>query len=197
MLKRWLLPFTLILFPLFIPLSAKNIQFQGEQIEITVEENQVQVTGTYYLYNHAPYSLPSTLYYPFVVDDRLEYPDSINVTISANNRELAYRPESSGIFFSIPFLPEQSITLTVFYSQRTRTNQFEYILTSTKEWNWPLQFASYILKIPKDKRLIYLSLDYQTMTEQENTQVYSVLRSDFMPQENLKIIWKGKKDETF
>jgi hypothetical protein len=130
------------------------------------------------------------VYYPFVVDHRLEYPDSIKVSISTNDQLLAYRSESDGIFLSIPFLPEQLITLKVFYSQKTLANQFEYVLTSTKEWGRPLQFASYIIQIPKTKELTHLSLDYQEIQNHDSYQIYSISRTDFMPQENLKIIWK-------
>ncbi|OGB70091.1 MAG: hypothetical protein A2Y94_01990 [Caldithrix sp. RBG_13_44_9] len=186
-----------ILFPFFIILPAQNIQFQGEQIEIKIRDDQVQVTGTYYLYNPASYPLSRTLYYPFVVDARLEYPDSIHVSLSTVDQSLVYRSESDGIFISIPFLPEQLITLTVFYSQKTLANQFEYILTSTREWNRTLQFASYIIQIPKDKQLIHISLDYQEIQDQDNYQIYYISRSDFMPPENLKIIWKEQNNETF
>ncbi len=187
----------IVLLLLFTTLSAQNIQFQGEQIKIKIGDDQVQVTGTYYLYNPSYYPVSRTLYYPFVVDARLEYPDSIHVSLSTNDHLLAYRSESDGIFFSIQFLPEQLITLTVFYSQKTLANQFEYILTTTREWHRPLQFASYIIQIPKDKQLIHISLDYQEMQDQDNYRIYYISRSDFMPPENLKIIWKEQNNETF
>lgn len=187
----------IVLLLLFTTLSAQNIQFQGEQIKIKIGDDQVQVTGTYYFYNPSYYPVSRTLYYPFVVDTRLEYPDSIHVSLSSVDHSLAYRSESDGIFLSIPFLPEQLITLTVFYSQKTLANQFEYILTTTREWHRPLQFANYIIQIPKDSEVTYLSLDYQEIKYQGNYQIYHIRRSDFMPSENLKIIWKGKKHETF
>lgn len=83
--------------------------------------------------------------------------------------------------------------LTVFYSQKALANQCEYILTSTREWNRPLQFARYIIKIPEDMHLVYISMDYQEEKIQNNQHIYSISRVDFMPKENLKIVWKGKR----
>jgi transglutaminase-like putative cysteine protease len=197
MLKQFLYPLSFILCPLSILLPAQNIQFQGEQIEIIISDNQAQVIGTYYLFNPASFPVSRTLYYPFVVDQRLEYPDSISASLSPADHSLSYRPDSNGIFLSVPFLPEQSITLTVFYSQKTLSNQFEYILTTTREWHRPLQFADYLIQIPKDSEVTYLSLDYQEIKYQGNYKIYYIRRSDFMPSENLKIFWKEKKDETF
>jgi hypothetical protein len=131
------------------------------------------------------------------VDARLRYPDSIHVSSSTEANSLAYRPDSNGIFLSLPFLPEQLITLTVFYSQKTLADQFEYILTSTREWSRPLQFASYIIQIPEDKEVTHLSLDYQEIKYQDNYRIYYISRSDFMPSENLKITWREQKNETF
>ena len=197
MLGRFLYPLFFILFLLSVSLNAQNIIFQGEYIEIKIAEGQVQVIGTYHFYNFAPYPVQRTMYYPFVVDQRLEYPDSISASLSTADHSLSYRPDSNGIFLSVPFLPEQSITLTVFYSQKTLSNQFEYILTTTREWHRPLQFADYLIQIPKDSELAYLSLDYQEIKYHGNYKIYYIRRSDFMPSENLKIFWKEKKDETF
>ena len=182
--------FFFFLFSFFIPLPAQNIQFQGEKVEIKVDGDQVQVTGTYYLYNPVSFPISRTLYYPFVVNQQLHYPDSIHVSTSTVDHSLLFRPDANGIFLSIPFLPEQSIILTVFYSQKTLANQFEYILITTKEWNRSLQFANYIIQIPRDKEVTYLSLDYQEKKYQDNYQIYYISRSDFMPSENLKIVWK-------
>ncbi len=179
-------PLTFFLFPIMISLPAQNIQFQGEQIEITISDKQVSVSGIYSFYNPAGYPVHQTMYYPFVVDQRLMYPDSIHVSLSTSNDVLNYRLQESGIFFSVPFLPEQPVTLTVFYSQKVVANQFEYILTSTREWNRPLPYARYIVNIPENMDLIYLSLDYQEKEIRNHYHIYHISRVDFMPKENLK-----------
>jgi len=193
MIKYFPLPLILFLFPLFISLPAQNIQFQGEQIDITISETQVRVSGKYYFYNPTSHPVNQPMFYPFIVDHRLTYPDSIDVSLSTSDRSLIYRSHENGIFFSIPFLPEQSLILNVFYSQKALANQYEYILTSTREWNRPLQFAQYLIKISEDMQLVYLSLDYQEKKIQDNQHIYYISRVDFMPKENLKIIWKGKR----
>lgn len=106
MIKYFHLPLTLLLFPIFISLLAQSIQFQGEQIEITISDERADMLGMYYFYNPTFYRVTQSLYYPFVVNVQLLYPDSIRVSLAPNNPSFTYRLAQSGIFFSIPFLPE-------------------------------------------------------------------------------------------
>jgi len=66
---------------------------------------------------------------------------------------------------------------------------FEYILTTTKEWNKPLAEAEYAIKIPKKFKLAFNSLGYDDKILNKGFTVYELKKNNFMPDKNFKIRW--------
>jgi len=170
--------------------NAQNIQFSGERIEIWVRNNSVSVHGDYHFRNSNTFPLRQTLYYPFIVNEHQNYPDSISVIYHSDQTSLVFSKAEDGIRFSVNVPANDSIMVQVKYIQKTTNNQVEYMLTSTQTWKRSLAFAEYIVRIPEVYRLTFHSIPGAKRRKREKGWEYSILKRDFMPTQNLKIRWE-------
>lgn len=170
---------------------AQSLQFFGEKIEVTIHEKYAEVNGNYHLRNNSLQPIRRTLFYPFTINQNLPYPDSISVTL--NKASIPFQRKNDGIIFSMEIAPDSIEVYEVYYSQKTPANEMEYILTSTQRWQKPLRFAEYIIKLPQQLLLKYLSLNPSEMAVDGEYEIYRVFRNDYMPKTNLIVEWTRRK----
>ena len=68
----------------------------------------------------------------------------------------------------------------------------KYILTTTKKWGKPLETAEFIIKLPASYKLKHISFDYDRHTKSDEYNIYRIIKNNFMPDQNLVIIWKDQ-----
>ena len=68
--------------------------------------------------------------------------------------------------------------------------KMEYLLTSTRQWKRPLEFATYIVKLPLQSKIEDFSLEYDQLIWKNGEQILTVRRKNYMPEDNLRIKWR-------
>ncbi len=170
-------------------IDCQTLDFFKERIEIEVAGDYCILTGKYYFIHSGKQDLVQTFYYPFIVNDSLPYPDKISIVNNKDNSPLKFSKQKNGILIQTIVSALDTLIYTVKYSQKSPYKMFEYILTTTKEWNKPIAEAEYILKLPKKYKLLFNSLGNISKTTEKGFTIYRLYKPDFMPDKNFKVKW--------
>ena len=164
-------------------------QFVSEKIEITISDNLCLIEGDYFFLSDYSVPIKKNLFYPFPVDSLLLYPDLIKVKDVQKNKNISFTKTKTGIYFPIEIPQRKTVIYKVFYSQKIKGNRAEYILTTTQKWGRALEKADFIIKLPKEFELKYLSYEYDKMETVNNYIIYKIHKENFMPEKNLIVDW--------
>ena len=182
--------FTVFLFSTSV-IVAQPLRFVKEEIQITVNKDFCELTGTYYFESPANQKIARTIFYPFPVKQNLPFPDSILVTIPALDKVLSYQKGKYGIYFRLSVT--DTTVLQIYYRQPTPKREMVYILTSTAEWNMPLEETSIVLYLPDYFEIESTSYHWNKMDRIDNYKVYSIYKTNFMPDKDLHFSWARSK----
>jgi len=172
-------------------LPVQSPDFFRERIDIKIDASTCQVKGTYYFKNISDSDISKMLYYPFVVNSDIHFPDSIRVSERIKSKNLTYSISKSGISFLLN-IPSKSIAIIdVFFKQKTLAKKFEYILLTTQNWHNPLDYAEYYIEISNTFKMKFLSYPFKKLDSEENHSVFYLEQKIFKPQKNLIIQWEG------
>ena len=173
-------------------LQSQSLSFIREKIEMTIQnDSSFIVTGKYYFLNKSDKEINSNFYYPFVINKNYHFPDSIAIK-NDNKIPVFYSKSKKGIFFTIKALPKDTSEFSAFYRQKNFNRRAEYILTTTQNWNLPLQKAEYIVNLPKYLKLKSISLQPDSIKNSLSFKTYFITKENFMPLVNLIVEW-GKE----
>ena len=186
--------FYFIIFILFISFTqntfSQSIRFFREKIDITVNKQNCQLEGTYYFANNNRQSIRRLLFYPFIINKDMPFPDSISVLNSNSGEKVKFHKSSDGIRFPIKILPEDTVIYNIYYSQKIPAKKFKYILTTTKKWGKPFKVAEYSIKLLKDYKLKELSIDIPFMKIVDRYKYYYSRKEQYLPDIDLFIRWE-------
>ena len=185
-------------FLLFVALShniilSQPLQFAKEKIEIKIYNGYAVVTGDYTFINKNKKEITRTLFYPFPVNLSFSYPDTISV-YDQNNKSVLFSKSSAGIYFGITVFTDSEATIKVKYTQRISSDTMKYILTSTQNWEHPLEKAVYKILLPKEFYLKDLSIKPYKKDSDSTYNIYIINIENFMPKTDLIVVWarRGK-----
>ena len=170
---------------------CQSIQFIREKIELHIFDSYSHVKGTYYFQNIGSENTSQNLYYPFVVNNDLPYPDSISIRDSLTNKIIDCKYSDLGVTFALQVPAKSIVIYTVHYYQRTPANMMEYILTTTQRWKQPLIKAEYLITAPLHLKIKFLSMQFELLKKNKERTFYFNKEINFMPVENIIIKWKG------
>ena len=173
---------------------SQQTKFVREKIEINLDSARFHINGDYFFKNTSTTPIKRNLFYPFPIDSCLTYPDPINIFSVQKHENISFLRVKKGIFFSIEIPPQKTVLYKVFYSQSTVNNKAEYILTTTKKWGKALEKADFIIKIPSELELKFLSYDYDEIEKIDEYLIYKIHKENFMPQKNLIVEW-GRREK--
>ncbi len=166
--------------------TTQNLQFFGEKLDFNMSTNEFTVDGLYYFRNTTPDTIRQYMLYPFPQNPELGdiisikghsiYPE-MKGSVIINFDQKAAR-------FRLMIYPYDTAVVKIIYKQTITTNKAEYILTSTKAWNRPLEQADFTLSIPFDSRVDSLSYDADSLILSEDHILYKWYFRDFMPPKN-------------
>ena len=177
----------------FSIMPAQNLQFFRERIELNVNGATCTVNGFYYFKNESGKAVKHTLYYPFVVNDSLPYPDSISVSNYFNQKSIGFQKTKEAIRFSVSVPAKSIMAYKVTYRQQTPARKMEYILTTTKFWGKPFQIAEYLIILPDSLTLTFSSLkNLKKLVVNGKVQHYIRLEN-YLPGKNFIIKWVVSK----
>lgn len=172
---------------------SQSLSFIKERIEMTISDSSFTIAGKYFFLNKNNKQFTTTLFYPFVINENVGFPDSISIK-NKNSIPISYTKSKKGIFFTIKALPKDTSEFSAFYRQRNLIKKAEYILTTTQNWNIPLQKAEYIVNLPYNLKLKSISLQPDSIKNNLSYKTYLITKENFMPLVNLVVEW-GRREE--
>ncbi len=173
---------------LSLGVNAQIADFSAEKLTFTVNPKSVEMTGSYFFSNRAGKVVKLPIVYPFVVNDRQAFPDSIHVSL-ADGKSLNFQRRDESIFFAVPLKNPERTEIVIYFRQPVSQPQFEYILTSTRSWPKPLESADFAVRLPLSQNLTSLSCPYERVDTTGNFQVYRLHFENFYPEKNLIFSW--------
>lgn len=185
------LPFLIAFLSMQAPSGA--LSFEKEKIQIVIAPGECTLKGNYYFKNNSSSPCGRTLYYPFVLNDDLPFPDSVNVTDLDDGLAIPFHTSAKGITFDVSLLPFSTKTVAVEYHQRCSKKRFEYILTTTSRWQKPLKSAEFLISLPTELILDSISIPCDTISATSDGQQCLIRRAPFIPTEDLSITWRERE----
>jgi hypothetical protein len=184
-----------ILLQLFLIVSfcTAGIVFQKEKITVTIIScDSLEVQGIYFFVNSDTLTTSNGVYYPFPVDSILKYPYYISVVRLSNHRSLPYVNNKDGITWDQVLLPHSTDSIQVTYRQKTLKPNSRYILTTTQNWERPLEQADFIIITPTNIRLNYWSFQSDSVNMYKGDIRYYSFKKHFFPERDMLFEWKCK-----
>lgn len=170
-------------------LFSQSISFVKEKIEMSIVDSSFAINGKYYFINNSSKEINTNFYYPFVINKNFQFPDSISIK-NEDNVRVFYSKGKDGIFFNIKTMPQDSSEFTAYYRQKNLIKKAEYILTTTHNWNVPLQKAEYLIYLPNNLSLKSISLQPDSIKNGSTYKTYFITKENFMPLVNLIVEWE-------
>lgn len=170
-------------------LSAQRIDFYREKIEMKINKASFKITGTYYFANKDNKEHSLTIYYPFVIDNVTSFPDSISV-VYLDGKEQEFIKRKNGISFTLYITENDTLIYKIHYRQKIISKKAEYILTTTKTWKEPFENAEYVITIPDQLDVEYIYPKPDIIEKGNDSIIYKSEKQNFMPDENLKVLWR-------
>ncbi|HPC36803.1 MAG TPA: hypothetical protein P5268_05135 [Candidatus Marinimicrobia bacterium] len=173
---------------LTVALNAQIADFSGERLTFTIHPKFVEMSGKYYFSNRTGQVVNLPIVYPFCINSQQAFPDSIAVGLEDSN-SLPFEIRNESLYFSVPLKNKELTAILIYFRQPVTRPQFEYILTSTRSWQKPLEFADFTIQVPFAYRLTNLSFPYEKIDTVGNFQVYHLYFENFYPDKNLIFSW--------
>jgi hypothetical protein len=131
-----------------------------------------------------------SIYYPFVIEENLPFPDSIVVKNTRANKIIRHYKTNEGVYFKIKVPPLGTEVYEVIYHQRTLAKKMKYIITTTKKWGEPLREADFLFHLPLKYNIESLSYEYDRKESDDAYTTYYINKNNFMPERDLILSWK-------
>jgi len=174
--------------PIMVP--AQILDFYKEYITIEIRRGSVEINGVYQLRNNEGFDQKMILSYPFPLDSLYVEVSHVyafeTVNDSTVNRLIAKSEKGAMVGINVAAGSEK--TLYIGYIQKLKGNKAEYILTTTKKWNKPLERSQLELIVPVDYLVEHISYQPVDTIVSEGKIHYFIQKSNFMPERNL-VVW--------
>lgn len=166
----------------------QNAEFSAELVELDVSRENLQVRGTYYVYNPTTASAGFTIGFPINTAADRPQPQSVVV----DGREIPVAVESpTRVLATFPIaVPAQSIrSFEVRYTQPHRGRRAEYVVTSALTWKRPIDRAVFRIRAAAELGIIHTSYPARRSRSPNGTQVLTIVRQPFVPDRELVVTW--------
>jgi hypothetical protein len=159
-------------------------RFVGEEVSLTLNGLCLEVSGTYYFENLTDKRVRAILFYPFPLSSYEHYPEWIEV-YGADFREV-----QEGIVLEFNLDRRAFGVIRVEYEQSLDSLCGRYILTTTKSWREPLDWAIYEVRVPKDVSEVHISLPILEVHEDSLSRLFRSTFFKFLPKRDLVVTLK-------
>lgn len=168
------------------------VEFIRERITVDIDPGWVTVTGVYWFRCNNALGGNFGIRYPFPVDEHHMFPDSVAV-FHAGGEMISHTEnrDANAVDFAVDMRVHPEFT--VVYRQRITGSDARYILTTTSAWKKPLERAVYIVSLPEEFIPESFSLTPDFSRRIGGRRVYTVTRTNFLPDRDLTVSWKSAK----
>jgi hypothetical protein len=175
--------------------ALSRFRFFGEEIHMAVLEDSVEVMGIYEFRSTVDEDMGLPVFYPYVMDEHHGRARTILVeTIDEDTTHvLNFKDRKTGSSWYLDLPAKSSKKVKVVYRQELKANTATYILTTTRVWNAPLEYAHFYVTLPPDKtegaKLSYAPDD--TTRNEDGSITYTVKCRNLLPDRDLTVTWPG------
>jgi hypothetical protein len=169
--------------------AAGKANFTGEEVKITLAPPRATVEGTYRFYN--PDDEPRTLKlrYPFARGPGLGEPENVAVH-DAEGLAVPFSWKRRDIAFEVTIPAQTEAEVSVAYEQACTGSEFTYILTTTRDWQRPIDKAAFAIEVPPQLAPLKGSYELEEVASREGVVRYELRREDFYPDVDLVLHWE-------
>jgi len=175
---------------LFSTLSfSQDLQFVKEKIDFEISECEFVVDAVYYFRNNSSDTIKQYMRYPFPENTELGEVKSVvgSAVYPEKDLDVIKNFNQKAAHFRLKIYPEDTAVTHIVYKQEIINQKAEYILTSTKAWNKPLEKADFTLKVPMDIKIDSLSYNADSLCCTKDYLLYKWYFKDFMPDRNFYV----------
>jgi hypothetical protein len=169
--------------------AAGKAKFAGENVKITVAPPRVTVEGEYTFYNAGEESDTLEAYYPFPRGPGLGKPENISVR-DAEGGDIPFSWKRFDIAFKIAVPPRSEAVVSVAYEQPCEGCEYKYILTGARDWQRPIEKATYAVEVPPQLAPVEGSYALEEVPSREGVVRYELRRDDWYPDVDLVLHWE-------
>ena len=172
---------------------CQGVKFFGEDITFRIDKEYFIVDGIYWFFNETDKPVEKIIYYPFPTDYSTEEVDSISIyNISEQREEIALEISDNGLRYLLLMAANDTTIYRIGYRQKVRNGFVKYILTSTAEWDRPLEWAKYKLIADDKAEIDQFSYEPDRLYELDNEKIFFWERRNFLPEFDFVICIKNE-----
>jgi hypothetical protein len=173
--------------------ASQKFRFVGEDIYMRVLEDSVEVTGIYEFASTIDENRGWPIFYPYVMDK--DHGDARTILVEVveddTSHPLQFKEREIGSTWHLDLPANSWKKVRVVYRQELKSNLATYVLTTTRAWHAPLDYANFYVTVPREKSQ-GVTLSYapdDTTTNEDGSVTYVIRRSDLMPERDLTVKW--------
>ena len=172
---------------------CQGVKFFGEDITFRIDKEYFIVDGIYWFFNETDKLAEKIIYYPFPTDYSTGEVDSISIyNISEQREEIALEMRDSVLRYLLMMAANDTTIYRIGYRQRVRNGCVKYILTSTAEWDRPLEWAKYKLIADDKAEIDQFSYEPDRLYELDNEKIFFWEKRNFLPEFDFVICIKNE-----
>jgi len=174
--------------------QPEYVEFVEEEITIELTDSTISITGLYYYHNPGKQDRNISLMYPFPQNKYYGKAENVfafelnepykDVLAQANERAATVR---------LSIEANRQKTLCIGYSQKLHGNRAEYIVSTTRGWDKPLNIANFELIVPVQLKIDSLAyIPYDTLVGVGKMHYY-FREEDFWPKNEFVIFYSDEE----
>jgi hypothetical protein len=170
--------------------SMPELSFLKEDITFTIcAPDTIEILGIYWFSNTGDESVTTTIFYPFPLDSNAAFPHYIDVKRYDSRKAIAYRQLTNGIEWRQTVPARGLDSVLVVYRQKVKKGIGQYIVSTTKLWDKPLQKADFKVRVPPNTLMTFWTFQTDSMCTNNDTLIYYSQFKSFMPDEEMNVRW--------
>ena len=173
----------------FLLVSRMNAQvpvaFPSEYIDFKIDSSYFTINGIYTFQNKTGKEVYFKIEFPFGVNTSLI--DTIRVVNLKSLQPVHFKTNHQNISFYLNISPYDTVQYNIFYRQPSAIVN-TYILTTTKSWGLPLDYAVYSLTANKSVKIKSFSMEPDSSKYDLNNITYYWRKQNFVPQADFEVI---------
>jgi len=167
------------------------LRFVQEYVIVEPAPGSTRVVGVYHIRNDSDAKAEMGILYPFPVDRDHAPPHIVRLweQTPGGYRTKGFSRRDADILLTLDMEPREEKVFKVEYVQRIRKPHAVYIVTTTRQWERPIEIAEFEFRIPPTLADVTLSFEPDRTETRGDTLVHYMKREQFFPDEDLSVAW--------
>ncbi|MFH1130207.1 MAG: hypothetical protein V1754_02660, partial [Pseudomonadota bacterium] len=169
--------------------EQQQVEFAAEKVELDLTEEDLKVTGTYFLRNRSRSSVGMGIVYPILSLPKSPAPSFI---IAPNGSQIPVRINNKGQAesrFQISMAAQSLTKFQVRYTQKHFGKRAGYMVTSALRWPTPITRAVFVIRYPASLGRVRISYPIAHTKKIGDQIVHTIVRNNFVPDREVELRW--------